>query len=166
MSETPPATPGSDDADALDEHEVRPVDNDRLVAWLRRTGQRFFVGGDDQLGGLWNGCVFTFMIVGQGKVLQIRGQLNRVVTIDRREELIELINARHARAAWPKCSLMVLDDGTMRVVSDHSTLVAYGLSERQLDRAMRVGLASALAVFSEINTRYPDPLAQPPESLT
>lgn len=166
MAETPPASPEPDDADVLDDHEVRPVDTRRLVAWLRRAKQRYFIGGDGQIGGLWNGCLFTFNIVGQGKVMQVRGQLNRVVSIDRREEMINLVNARHARSAWPKCSLVVLDDGSMRVVADHNTLIGHGLSERQLDRAARVGLASGLAFFGEINARYPDPLASAPESLS
>ena len=166
MAQTPPASPDPDDADVLDGHEVRPVDAQRVVAWLRSNKQRHFVGGDGQIGGIWSGCLFTFGIAGQGRVLQVRGQLNRVVSIDRREELIALVNARHARTAWPKCSLVVLDDGSMRVVAEHSTFIGHGLSERQLDRAVRVGFAAALGFFAEINARYPDPLSLPPESLS
>jgi hypothetical protein len=151
--------------DDLDAHEVRRVDRQRLVAWLRRAEQRYFVGADGTLGGLWNGCPFTFMIVGGSRVLQIRGQWNRPAAIERRSELIELLNARHARVAWPKCFLLVLDDGSMRVAADHSVIIGTGLSERQLDRALRVGVTAGLAVFAELDAHYPDPVATPPESL-
>lgn len=161
MATTEPA--GPDEFGDLDELEVRPVDADRLVAWLRRAGQRYFVGGDGHVGGLWKSCLFTFNLSGRGRVLQIRGQWNRVVAIERREELIELFNARHARSAWPKCFLMILDDGSMRVAADHSVVIAHGLSEQQLDRAMRIGLASGLQVFDELAARYPDPVASPPQ---
>lgn len=165
MADTEPAPLGPDSEGDLDQDEVTPVDRQRVIAWMRRTEQRYFVGGDGIVGGIWNGCLFTFNLAGRGAVLQIRGQMNRVVAIERRQELIELFNARHARAAWPKCFLMVLDDGSMRVAADHSTLIAHGLSERQLDRAIRVGLGAGLAAFGEINARYPDPLAHAPEGL-
>lgn len=146
-------------------HEVRPVDEQRLRTWMRGSGQRYFIGGDGTLGGLWNGCFFTFMIVGQGTVLQVRGQWNRPVSIERRHELIELLNDRHGRAAWPKCFLLVLDDGSMRVAADVSVVVGHGLSDAQLDRAMRTGVAAGLGAFAELNARYPDPVSGPPENL-
>jgi len=146
-------------------HEVRPVDQRRLVAWMRTSGQRYFVSGDGTLGGLWNGCVFTFMIVGQGTVLQVRGQWNRPVAIERRHELIELLNDRHGRSAWPKCFLLVLDDGSIRVAADVGVDIRHGLSDSQLDRALRNGVSAGLGVFAELNDRYPDPVSTPPESL-
>lgn len=146
-------------------HEVRPVDQRRLLAWMRGSGQRYFVGGDGTLGGLWNGCVFTFMVVGQGNVLQVRGQWSRPVAIERRHELIELLNDRHGRSAWPKCFLLVLDDGSIRVAADVGVVIGHGLSDAQLDRAMRTGVSAGLGVFAELNARYPDPVSTPPESL-
>ena len=53
----------------------------------------------------------------------------------------------------------------MRVAADHSVVIGTGLSERQLDRALRVGVTAGLAVFAELDARYPDPVATPPESL-
>lgn len=154
--------PEQADHGPLDEHEVTGVDRARVIRWMQRTGQRYFVGGDGQIAGLWHGSLFTFGLGGNGSVLQIRGQWHRVVAIERREELTDLLNARHARSAWPKCFLLVLDDGSMRVAAEHSTVIAHGLSERQLDRALRAGLAAALAVFAELTARYPDPLASAP----
>ncbi len=162
----PPADGGADEDDIdIDAHEVRPVDAARLIAWLSRENQRYFVGGDGRVGGIWNGCVFTFVLAGNGRVLQVRGQWNRLVAIERRAEMIEIANARHARSAWPKCFLLVLDDGSMRVAVDHGTVISHGLSERQLDRAMRVGLASGLQVFGELDARFPDPVSSPSEGL-
>lgn len=164
MPETDQSSPG-DGGDAVDQHEVRDVDKQRIGRWLTRAGMRYFVNKDGPIGGIWSGCLFTFGIAGRGAVLQIRGQYNRVIAIERREELIALINSRHARSAWPKCFLMVLDDGTMRLAADHSVSIAHGLSERQLDRAIRTGLTATLSTFAEIDARYPDPLASAPERL-
>lgn len=161
----PDETPPEESSDAVDEHDVRPVDKRRIAHWLRGAGMRYFVNDEGPIGGLWSGCLFTFGIAGRGAVLQIRGQYNRVIAIERREELIGLINARHARTAWPKCFLMVLDDGTMRLAADHSVSIAHGLSEQQLERAIRTGLTAALSVFGEVGTRYPDPLATAPDGL-
>lgn len=152
--------------DAVDKHEVRPVDKRRIALWLREAGMRYFVNDEGPIGGIWSGCLFTFGIAGRGAVLQIRGQYNRVIAIERREELITLINERHGRSAWPKCFLMVLDDGTMRLAADHSVSIAHGLSQQQLERAIRTGLTAAMSVFGEVGARYPDPLATAPESLT
>lgn len=160
MSEPEP----TDDAD-LDQHEVRPVDQGRVAEWLRNANMRYFVNHDGPIGGIWSGCMFTFGIAGRGGVLQIRGQYNRLIAIERREEIIALLNARHSRSAWPKCFLMVLDDGSMRIAADHSVSIAHGLSEVQLGRAIKTGLSAAMTTFAEINARYPDPLATAPESL-
>ena len=163
MTEPDPTEP-AEDAD-IDQHEVRPVDQKRIVDWLRRANQRYFISSDGAPGGIWRGCLFTFGIAGKGGVLQIRGQLNRSIAIERRDELLELINERHGRSAWPKCFLMVLDDGSMRIAADTASSIAHGMSERQLDRAIRAGLTAALSTFAEIDARYPDPLATAPERL-
>jgi hypothetical protein len=160
---TEPAEP-AEPAD-LGQHEVRPVDQERLVAWLKRANQRYFVSSEGAVGGVWSGALFTFAIAGKGGVLQIRGQLTRPIALERREELIAMINERHGRTAWPKCSLMVLDDGSMRLAADTASSIAHGMSERQLDRAIRTGLSAALSAFAELNARYPDPLATAPEGL-
>ncbi|GAB2596025.1 YbjN domain-containing protein [Pseudactinotalea suaedae] len=155
--------PRPDEHADLDMHEVRPVDQARVARWLRNAGMRYFVNHQGPIGGIWSGCMFTFGIAGRGGVLQIRGQYNRVVAIERREEIIALLNERHARSAWPKCFLMVLDDGSMRIAADHSVSIAHGLSELQLERAIKTGLSAALTTFAEITARYPDPLATAPE---
>lgn len=162
----PEETSPDDGGNAVDRHEVRPVDKARVAQWLRDAGMRYFVNNTGPLGGIWSGCLFTFGIAGRGAVLQVRGQYNRVIAIERREEMIALVNARHARTAWPKCFLIVLDDGTMRLAADHSVSIAHGLSEHQLDRAIRTGLTAAMAVFDEVGARYPDPLATAPETLS
>jgi hypothetical protein len=149
----------------IEELVPRPVDSARLAAWFRSSGQRFFVGEDGTIAGIWNACHFTFALVGRGQVLQVRGQWNRVAAIERREELARFIDARHARTSWPTCALSVLDDGSIRVTAVHSVLVSRGLSDPQLERALRVGLSSGLAVFAELTRRYPDPVSAPPEGL-
>lgn len=154
----------ADDAE-IDQHEVRPVDQKRLLEWLKRANQRYFISSEGAVGGVWSGALFTFALASKGGVLQIRGQLTRPIAIERREEMIALINDRHSRSAWPKCFLMVLDDGSMRLAADTASSIAHGMSERQLERAMRTGLSAALSAFAELNARYPDPLATAPEGL-
>ena len=95
----------------------------------------------------------------------MRGQWNRLLSLDRRPEVMAMVNARHARLLWPQCFVLVQDDGTMRFAAEVSTPVRQGLSERQLARAMRLGIGSALAVFAELALRYPDPALQAPEAL-
>lgn len=148
--------------EALESLDVTPVTRDRLVAWMQRNSQRHFIGSDGQLGGVWNGCMFTFALAGKGSALQVRGQWNRHVAIERRQELTTVLNERHARMAWPKVFLLVLDDGSVRVAAERAVFIGAGLSEAQLDRALRGGLASAMAAFADLDTRYPDPISQSP----
>ncbi|TDE90793.1 YbjN domain-containing protein [Occultella glacieicola] len=159
-----PADDAAGSEAALSE-DVLPVDRDRLKAWLREHDQKFFVSDDSHLGGLWNGHVFTVALAGANEVLQIRAQWNRRITIERRAELMDFVNARHARTLWPKCFLLVHDDGTMRFCAESATPLRAGLSEHQLGRAIRAAITTALAVFAELDDRYPDPVLQAPGGL-
>ncbi|MFV0427514.1 MAG: YbjN domain-containing protein [Beutenbergiaceae bacterium] len=146
-----------------DGEELRPVDHARLRDWLSRNAKQYFTLADGALGGHWNSSMFTFPFSRDGKLLMIRGVWNRAVAIERREELITFFNVHHSRRPWPKCYLMVLDDGSMRVATAVTTAIGVGLSDRQLDRSVNIGLNNSLRVFAELNKRYPDPILQPPE---
>lgn len=136
--------------------EVHPVTPDRIRERLQELGHNYLVRPNGQLAGLWNGCLFTFTVTEH--VLQIRGQWNRTITIERRSEFMRLINNLHARNPWPKCLLQVLDDGSMRLTAEVATPIAAGLSNQQLGRALRLGIGTGLSLFSQLNKQYPDPL--------
>ncbi|MFV0254427.1 MAG: YbjN domain-containing protein [Beutenbergiaceae bacterium] len=155
----PDSTPPGD----FDDEELHPVDQARLTSWLQRNAQQYFITRDGIIGGHWNASMFTFPISNDGQMFQVRGTWNRAVAIERREELIAFFNERHMRHPWPKCYLMVLDDGSVRVATAVTTAIGLGLSQHQLDRAIRIALANSLAVFAELSKRYPDPVASPPE---
>ncbi|HLS14243.1 MAG TPA: YbjN domain-containing protein [Beutenbergiaceae bacterium] len=136
--------------------EVHPVTVDRVRAWLQQQGNRYFLRTDGQPVGIWNGSLFSFTLT--DRVLQVRGQWHRTITIDRRTEFMTVINAQHSASAWPKCLLQVLDDGSMRLSAEVNTPITAGLSDQQLARTLRFGLGMNLRLFARFSEQFPDPL--------
>lgn len=136
--------------------EVHPVTAERIRSWFEANGHNYLIRPDGQPAGIWNGSLFTFTVTQH--VLQIRGQWNRTITIERRGEFMTLINNFHSRNPWPKCLLQVLDDGSMRFTAEIDTPISAGLSDQQLHRALRLGIGAGLSLYRQLDQQYPDPL--------
>lgn len=142
-----------EDIAAAEVHQVTPQ---RIRDWLKSNGHNYLIRPSGQPAGMWNGSLFTFTATTH--VLQIRGQWNRTISIERRTEFMNLINNFHARNPWPKCLLQVMDDGSMRFTCEIDTPIAHGLSDQQLTRAMRLGIGSAISLYNRLDKEFPDPL--------
>ena len=64
-----------------------PLSPDRLAAWFARHDFSFFVDDDGDLGGIWHGRLFYFFCFGEhSEILQVRGQWNREIALERLPE--------------------------------------------------------------------------------
>ncbi|WP_242496266.1 YbjN domain-containing protein [Xylanimonas protaetiae] len=140
-----------------------PLSRDRIVAWLERSGFAYFVDNDGDVGGLWHGRLFSFLVLGDhDEVLQVRAQWHREATIERLEELLETCNAWNADHIWPKAYTRVRDDGSVVVCADTPVDIEPGATDDQLDQLLQCGLTTATLFFDSLDEEYPDPLRAAP----
>lgn len=140
-----------------------PVTRDRVRRWFERSGYTYFTDSDGDLGGLWRGRLFFFLLLGeQSEILQVRGHWQRELAIERLAEVLELCNAWHVERIWPQCYARVRDDGMVHVTCEVTTDLEYGVTDAQLDVLLGCGIGTCTAFFDELETAYPDPAAAPP----
>lgn len=140
-----------------------PLSKDRVAAWLDRSGFAYFIDSDGDLGGLWHGRLFYFLVIGdRDEVLQVHGQWHREATIERLEELLEACNDWNADHIWPKAYVRVRDDGSVVVCADTTTDVEHGVTDDQLDQLLQCGLSTGSSFFDSLEADYPDPLRTAP----
>ncbi len=140
-----------------------PLSNERITDWLERSGFSWFTDSDGDVGGLWHGRLFYFLVLGdQDEVLQVRGQWQRDATIERLGELLEALNEWNADHIWPKAYTRVRDDGTVIVCGETTVDVETGLTDDQLAQNLQCGLATASMLFDALDERFPDPLKVAP----
>ncbi|MDR0483475.1 MAG: YbjN domain-containing protein [Cellulomonadaceae bacterium] len=151
-----------DDTVLPEDTVLMPLENDRITDWLDEHEFTYFVDNEGDVGGLWHGRIFHFLILGdQDEVLQVRGQWHRDVTIDRLQELLELCNTWNTEHIWPKTYVRVRDDGSVIVCSDVTVDVEHGVTEAQLSLLLQCGLSTCGAFFEYLDTELPDPLRRP-----
>jgi hypothetical protein len=151
-----PTSPAGSPATGTD---LPPLHRSRIEAWLGANGFTYFTDSDGDLGGLWNGRLFYFLVLGVDReVLQVRGQWNRDATVDRVPDLLDLCNRWNSDRIWPKAYLRVRDDGGVIVCADMTVDVEHGLTDDQLDQLLQCGLATGGAFFDELDGSFPDPL--------
>ncbi|MCA5893182.1 YbjN domain-containing protein [Isoptericola sp. NEAU-Y5] len=145
-----------DHGDPLD-----PLTRDRVTAWLERSGFSYFVDSDGDVGGLWHGWLFYFLVLGEhSDVLQVRGQWHRDLTIERLEDVLELCNEWNAERIWPKTYARVRDDGTIVVCAEVTADIGGGVTDDQLDQLLQCGLSTGSMFFQHLDTTFPDPLRE------
>ncbi|GAB2460136.1 YbjN domain-containing protein [Xylanimonas ulmi] len=139
------------------------LSHDRVVAWLERSGFSYFADSDGDLGGLWHGRLFYFLVLGErDEVLQVRGQWHRQATIERLEELLEVCNAWNADHICPKTYTRVRDDGGVVVCAETTVDVEHGVTDDQLEQLLQCGLMTGSMFFDSLDAEYPDPLQEAP----
>ncbi|MFI2104732.1 YbjN domain-containing protein [Isoptericola sp. NPDC019693] len=143
---------GADDA-------LAPLSRDRVTDWLERSGFSYFVDSDDDVGGLWHGWLFYFLVLGErSEVLQVRGQWHRDLSIDRLGEILEVCNEWNAERIWPKTYVRVRDDGSVVVCAEVTVDVGGAVGEAQLDQLLQCGLSTGSMFFEHLDTTFRDPL--------
>ncbi|QAY64703.1 YbjN domain-containing protein [Xylanimonas allomyrinae] len=140
-----------------------PLSHDRVSAWLERSGFTYFTDSDGDIGGLWHGRLFYFLVLGEREeVLQVRGQWHREATIERLEELLEACNSWNADHIWPKAYTRVRDDGGVVVCTECTVDVEPGVTDDQLAQHLQCGLITGSMFFDSLDETYPDPLQEAP----
>jgi hypothetical protein len=140
-----------------------PLSPQRLVEWFTAEGHTYFVDSDGDVGGLWRGRLFYFFCFGEhGEILQVRGQWNREIALERLTEVLELCNDWNGERLWPKAYARVRDDGMVHLTCEVATDLEHGVTDDQLGQLLHCGLSSAALFFDELEAHYPDPAAVAP----
>lgn len=140
-----------------------PLSIARIVDWFEGCGFSYFIDNDGDLGGLWRGRLFYFFMFGdRSEILQVRGQWNREVSIERLAEVLEACNEWNADRIWPKAYVRVRDNGMVHVISEVATDLEHGVTDAQLAQLLHCGLSTGSMLFDAIDEMYPDPAAAAP----
>jgi len=140
-----------------------PLSIARIVDWFEENGFSYFIDNDGDLGGMWRGRLFYFFMFGdRSEILQVRGQWNREVSIERLEEVLEACNEWNADRIWPKAYVRVRDNGMVHVISEVATDLEHGVTDAQLAQLLHCGLSTGSMLFDAIDEMYPDPAAAAP----
>jgi hypothetical protein len=140
-----------------------PVSPARIATWMADNGFSYFVDSDGDLGGMWRGRLFYFFLFGEhSEILQVRGQWQREVTIERMTEILDVCNEWNAERIWPKAYVRVRDNGRVHVVSEVALDLEHGATDAQLHQALFCGLSTGSMFFDALDERYPDPVGVAP----
>jgi hypothetical protein len=147
----------------VDDGRPTPLSPERVVQWFERNDFHYFVDNDGDLGGLWRGRLFYFFLFGdRQEILQVRGQWNREITIERLEEVLDACTEWNAERIWPKAYVRVRDNGMVHVVAEVSTDLEHGATDAQLSQILFCGLSTSSTFFDAIDELYPDPATVAP----
>ena len=140
-----------------------PLSVARIVGWFESNQFSYFLDSDGDLGGLWRGRLFYFFLFGENsEILQVRGQWNREVAIERLGEVLEACNEWNADRIWPKAYVRVRDNGMVHVISEVATDLEHGVTDAQLSQLLHCGLSTGNMLFDTIDELYPDPATVAP----
>jgi len=147
----------------VDRRAPTPLVLDRIVEWITDSGYSYFVDSDGDVGGLWHGRLFYFLLFGNDdEILQVRGQWNRDLAIERLEEILEFCNEWNADRIWPKTYTRVRDNGMVQVFTEVTVDLEHGVTDDQLDQLLQCGLSTGSMFFDALDEFYPDPARQAP----
>ncbi|MBM7819576.1 hypothetical protein JOE63_002053 [Cellulosimicrobium cellulans] len=140
-----------------------PLTLSRVIEWITDSGYSYFVDSDGDVGGLWHGRLFYFLLFGHGdEILQVRGQWNRDLALERLEEILEFCNEWNADRIWPKTYTRVRDNGMIQVFTEVTVDLEHGVTDDQLDQLLQCGLSTGSMFFDALDEFYPDPARQAP----
>jgi hypothetical protein len=141
----------------------QPLAIDRIIQWTSDSRYTYFVDSDGDVGGMWHGRLFYFLLFGMNKeILQVRGQWNRDLAIERLEEILDFCNEWTADRIWPKAYTRVRDNGMIQVFTEVTVDLEHGVNDDQLDQLLQCGLSTGSMFFDTLDERYPDPARQAP----
>lgn len=128
----------------------------RVKLALEAEGWSYQVDSDGDIGGGWEFGTFWFLFYGKDdEILQVRG------TWDGRLDPARLAEVERFAAEWnreklfPKVYPRVADDGTVRVLTEHSLDYEFGVTDEQLRQHVLCGVNTGCAVFTALNEAFP-----------
>lgn len=140
-----------------------PLTVARIIAWFESHDFSYFTDNDGDVGGLWRGRLFYFFLFGEeSEILQIRGQWNREVAIERLDVVLEACNEWNADRIWPKAYARVRDNGMVHIIAEVATDLEDGVTDAQLGQLLNCGLSTGNMLFDAIDGLFPDPAAVAP----
>ncbi|WP_246857549.1 YbjN domain-containing protein [Oerskovia sp. KBS0722] len=140
-----------------------PLHRARVLEWIADAGYSYFLDAEGDVGGLWHGRLFYFLLFGSHhEILQVRGQWNRDITIERLEEILEFCNEWNADRIWPKAYTRVRDNGMVHVFTEVTVDLEHGVNDDQLDQLLQCGLSTGSMFFDALDEFYPDPARSAP----
>ncbi|MBB5787184.1 YbjN domain-containing protein [Jiangella mangrovi] len=172
-----PGTPArSDNAPAkrvpatLDPATLAPSSPDPLVpltlsavtAILDGMEAKYFVDGDDAVGGVWENGYFYFFLLsedGSDPVFQVYGQWERALPAELYAQVAIFANEWNAERAWPKAFARTLEDDSVGLYGELTVDFGPAVGLDQLERTVNAGLASSLALFDEAALTFPEAVA-------
>lgn len=137
-----------------------PLNLDRVRATLDSRGANYGQGGENEVGGYWDGHLMIMMILGQsGEYLCVRGRWNRTVGVDQVDKLREIANDWNAEKLWPKAYVSVEEeeDGSrsVGVFTEHTVDYEHGVSDEQIDLHLACAIATSGQFFDKVDEHYP-----------
>ncbi|MHA7134959.1 type III secretion system chaperone family protein [Oerskovia turbata] len=140
-----------------------PLHRARVLEWIADAGYSYFLDAEGDVGGMWHGRLFYFLLFGSHtEILQVRGQWNRDITIERLEEILEFCNEWNADRIWPKAYTRVRDNGMVHVFTEVTVDLEHGVNDDQLDQLLQCGLSTGSMFFDALDEFYPDPARSAP----
>lgn len=149
----------------VDDDNLGPsaLSTERIVDWIKDYGYSYFIDSDGDIGGLWHSRLFYFLLFGpEREILQVRGQWNREITIERVEEVLEFCNEWNTERIWPKAYFRVRDNGMIQVYGEVAVDFEHGATDDQLDQVLACGLSTGAMLFDALDETYPDPAQATP----
>lgn len=139
-----------------------PLTLSAVTTILDAMDAKYFVDGDDAVGGVWENGYFYFFLLsedGADPVFQVYGQWERALPDELYTQAAIFANEWNAERAWPKAFARSLDDETIGIYGELTVDFGPVVTHDQLDRAVNAGLASALALFDEAALTFPEAVA-------
>lgn len=137
----------------------RQVTSQRIIDCLRDNELVFFVDSNGELGTLSNSRLYQFILMGEHReILVVRGRWNRVASIDRANEILEICNKWNTATIWPKSYYRVKDDGEIAVMSELCYDLEYGVTDSQINDILHCGVQTGGQFFDELDAAFPDPV--------
>lgn len=128
---------------------IRPISQDRIEDILDEQGWHYEVDEEGDLGGMWDGNSFYFLLTGsQNEVLTVLGYLRPHIPPEARDALRVFIEDWHRDHFWPKVTFTGdPDDGWLRLSAAVSVDHEHGATDAQLTQHILCGLGTAAQVF-------------------
>ena len=146
--------PGDDREPA--QRQPRPVDRDRVAAYLSDKGYRFVVDDDGDLTGTWDSHQFWFLLLGdEHEIVQVRGRWARTLPREQRSPALRALNDWNRERIWPK-SYLREEEGRLAVYAEVSVDLEPGATDDQLGQILACGLGTGVRLFDALNTQVPD----------
>jgi len=132
---------------------VRPLNRERVEAYLESQKYTVRVDDDGDLFGLFNDQPFWFVLMGEQKeILQVRGRWRHSVDEGRGVEVAQIVNDWNRDRIWPK-TYTRSEDGEIFIYSEVSTDFEHGVTDEQIAQTLACGLATGVQFFEHLAER-------------